>query len=93
MNFTSQISVNDINHGYRAGILKKNSLWLFPLYMVAATYFFYEKVRRTMCPAIVSNLLKNITLLLNRGLILYCISAITMRHVSIESTLLLILLI
>ena len=39
---------NDINHGYRAAILKKNSLWLLPLYMVVATYFYYEKVRRTM---------------------------------------------
>ena len=92
MNFTSQIFFNDINHGYRASILKKNSLWLLPLYMVVATYFFYEKVRRTMCTATESNL-KNIILLLNRGLILYFKSAITMRHVSIESTLLLIFLI
>ena len=92
MNFTSQIFFNDINHGYRAGILKKNSLWLLPLYIVVATYFFYEKVRRTMCTATESNL-KNIILLLNRGLILYSKSAITMRHVSIESTLLLIFLI
>ena len=28
MNFRSQIFFNDINHGYRAAILKKNSLWL-----------------------------------------------------------------
>ena len=48
---------NDINHGYRAAILKKNSLWLLPFYMVVATYFYYEKVRRTMRTAIVSNLL------------------------------------
>ena len=38
-------------------ILKKNSLWLLPFYMVVATYFYYEKVRRTMRTAIVSNLL------------------------------------
>ena len=49
---------NDINHGYRAAILKKNSLWLLPLYMVVAIYFYYEKVRRTMRTAIVSNLFK-----------------------------------
>ena len=24
----------DVNHGYRAAILKKNSLWLLPFYMV-----------------------------------------------------------
>ena len=29
----------DINHGYRAVILKKNSLWLLPFYMVVAIYF------------------------------------------------------
>ena len=28
MNFLSQIFFNDINHGYRAAILKKSSLWL-----------------------------------------------------------------
>ena len=55
MNFCSQIFFNDINHGYRAAILKKNSLWLLPLYMVVATYFCYEKVHRTMPTAIVSN--------------------------------------
>ena len=59
MNFPSQIFFNDINHGYRAAILKKNSLWLLPFYMVVATYFYYEKVRRTMRTAIVSNLLKS----------------------------------
>ena len=48
----------DTNHGYRAAILKKNDLWLLPFYMVLATYFYYEKVRRTMRTAIVSNLLK-----------------------------------
>ena len=57
MNFPSQIFFNDINHGYKAAILKKNSLWLLPFYMVVATYFYYEKLRRTMRTAIVSNLL------------------------------------
>ena len=56
MNFPSKIFFNDINHGYRAVMLKKNSLWLLPLYMVVATYYNYEKVRRTMRTAIVSNL-------------------------------------
>ena len=32
MNFPSKIFSNDINHGYRAAILKKNSLWLLPFY-------------------------------------------------------------
>ena len=48
---------NDINHGYRAPILKKNSLWLLPFYMVVS-HFCYEKVRRTMRTAIVSSHLK-----------------------------------
>ena len=56
MNFPSQIFFNDINHGYRAAILKKNFLWLLPFYMVVATYFYYEKIRKTMRTAIVSNL-------------------------------------
>ena len=30
----SRIFFNDINHGYRASILKKNSLWLLPFYTV-----------------------------------------------------------
>ena len=62
MNFPSQIFFNDINHGYRAAILKKNSLWLLPFYMVVATYFYYEKVRRTMRTVIISNLLKHLLL-------------------------------
>ena len=61
MNFPSQIFFNDINHGYRTVILKKNSLWLLPLYMVVTTYFYYEKMRRTMRTAIVSNLFKSTT--------------------------------
>ena len=58
MNFPSHIFFNDINHGYKAAILKKNSLWLLPFYMVVVTYFYYEKVRRTMRTAIVSYLFK-----------------------------------
>ena len=58
MNVPSQVFFNNINHVYRATILKKDSLWLLPFYMVVATYFYYEKVRRTMRTAIVSNLLK-----------------------------------
>ena len=60
MNFPSQIFFNDINHGCRAAILKKNYLWLLSFYMVMATYFYYEKMRRTMLAAIVSNLLKHL---------------------------------
>ena len=37
---------------------------MLPFYMVMATYFCYEKVRRTMHTAIVSNLLKFVN---NRG--------------------------
>ena len=58
MNFPSQIFLNDINHGCRAAILRKNYLWLPPFYMAVATYCYYEKVRRTMRAAIVSYLLK-----------------------------------
>ena len=42
MNFSSHIFFNDINHGYRAAVLQKNYLWLLPLYMAVATYFYYE---------------------------------------------------
>ena len=58
MNFPSQIFFNDINHGHRAAILKKNFLWLLPFYMVVATYSYYEKVCGMMHTAIVSYLLK-----------------------------------
>ena len=34
MNFPSQIFFSDINNGYRAAILKRNSLWLIPFYTV-----------------------------------------------------------
>ena len=53
MNFPSHIFFNDINHGYRATILRKNSLWLLPFYKVVATYFYYEKVRRSFSTNIV----------------------------------------
>ena len=52
----------NINHGYRAAILKKNSLWLLLFYMAVATYCYYEKVHTTMHTAIVSyvlNYMKN----------------------------------
>ena len=42
MNFPSQIFFNDINHGYRAAMLKKNSLWLLLSCMSVATYCYYE---------------------------------------------------
>ena len=57
MNFPSQIFFNDINHGNRAVMLKKTSLWLLPFYTAVATYCCYKKVRRTMRTAIVSYLL------------------------------------
>ena len=60
MSFPSQIFFNDINHGYRAAILKKRPLWVLPLNKAMATYCYYEKVRRTMRTVIVSYLLKTI---------------------------------
>ena len=63
MNFPLQIFLNDINHGYRAAILKKSYFWLLPSYMVVATNCFYEKVRRAMRTTIVSYLLKLIILI------------------------------
>ena len=47
MNFSSQIVFNDLNHGYKAAILKENSLWLLPFYMTVATYFYYQKLLKT----------------------------------------------
>ena len=35
--FHSQIFLNNISHGFRAGILKKNILWLLSFYMAVAT--------------------------------------------------------
>ena len=59
MNFPSQIFLNKINHGYKAALLKKNSLWLLSFHMDVASYCYYEKARRTMNTAIVSYLLKH----------------------------------
>ena len=58
MNFPSQIFFNNINHGYTAAILKKNSLFLFPFFLAADAYCDYQKVRKTMHTATVSYLLK-----------------------------------
>ena len=58
MNFPSQIFFSDVNHCYRAAILKKSFLWVFPPYMVAATYCYYEKTCRKMHTAIVLHLLR-----------------------------------
>ena len=58
--FSFTVIFNDINHGYRAAILKKNPLWQLPFYMAVATYFDYEKLRRTMRTAIVSYLLNGL---------------------------------
>ena len=46
MNFPSHIFFNNIIHGYKAAILKKNFSWLLPFYIAVATYCYYEKVRR-----------------------------------------------
>ena len=56
MNFPSQMFFNDLNHGYRSAILKKNSSWLLT-FVAVATKFHYEKVRRTMGTGIASYLL------------------------------------
>ena len=45
---------NDINHGYRATMLKENPLWLLPSHMAVVTSCYYENLRRTMRTAIVS---------------------------------------
>ena len=63
MNFASHIFFNDIDQGYRTAILKKNPLWLHPIYMAVTTSCYYEKVHRTMRTAIVSYLLKGGSLL------------------------------
>ena len=47
MKFHSPIFFNDIDHGYKAALLKKNSLWLLSIYMNMASYWYYEKGRRT----------------------------------------------
>ena len=53
MNFPSHIFFNDVNHGYRASLLRQRSLWLLLFYMAVDSYCYYEKVRRTMLTAIV----------------------------------------
>ena len=61
MNFPSQMFFNNINHGYRAAMLKKNPLWLLPFYVAVATSCYYETVRRTIPTTIISYILKNIS--------------------------------
>ena len=59
MNFSSQIFFNVINHGYRQNSYIKEKLFVAASILCGvATYFYYEKVRRTIRTAIVSNLLK-----------------------------------
>ena len=58
MNFPSQLFFNDIKHGYRAAILRKNYVWLLPFYIAVATYFLCKKMHRTMRTAVVSYFLK-----------------------------------
>ena len=50
MNFPSQIFFNDINHGYRAAILKKNYLWLLPFYSVVATISIMKRCAERCAP-------------------------------------------
>ena len=64
MSFPSQ-TFNGINHGYRAAIFKKNSLWLFPFFMVVATYCYYEEVCRTMLNDFLGERIINTNYLLN----------------------------
>ena len=56
MNFSWQIFFKDINRSYRTATLKKNSSLAASVAasMDVATYFVYEKVRRTMRTEIVS---------------------------------------
>ena len=70
---------NDINHRYRTAMVKKDSLWLLPFYMVVATYFYYEKVRRTMRTATVSYLLDLFISLSELKTFLYLRRAYTMK--------------
>ena len=59
MNFPSQIFFNNINHGYRAAIFLKKKIVAASILHVVAIYFYYERVRRTMRTAMVSNLLNH----------------------------------
>ena len=49
---------NDINHDYRAAVLKKSSLRVLLFHVVVATYCYYEKASKTMHTAIVLYLIK-----------------------------------
>ena len=49
---------SDINHSYRAALLKKNYSWLLPFHMAVASHCYYEKMHRTLRTAGVSYLLK-----------------------------------
>ena len=68
MNFPSQIFFNNINHGYRAAIFLKKNFVAASILHVVAIYFYYERVRRTMRTAIVSNSL----IIVLRGTFLIC---------------------
>ena len=58
MNFLSQIFFNDINNGYSC--IKEIFFVAASILYVVATYFYYEKISRTMRTAIVSDLFKYI---------------------------------
>ena len=58
MNFPSQIFFNNINHDYRAALLRKSYLWVCLTHMLMSTYCYYEKVCRTIKTAIVLYLLQ-----------------------------------
>ena len=46
MSFSSQIFFNNIIHGYRAAIWKKNSLWLLPFFVAVATHWEATMMKR-----------------------------------------------
>ena len=58
MNFSSQTFSNNINHGYKAALLKKSSLWLLSFYVDVSSYCYYENTPRTINTAIMSYLPK-----------------------------------
>ena len=45
MNFPLQTFFKDFYHGYKAALLKKNSLWLLSIYIDVASYCYYKKRR------------------------------------------------
>ena len=60
MNFSSQIFFNVINHGYRQSSYIKEEIFVaVSILCGVATYFYYEKMRRMMRTAILSNLLQD----------------------------------